>query len=133
MVPLGSAAVTAVWQACNYRFGPGDEAGLSLLPLEEAEVRIGGGSMSDLSADKFLDQMMQAAERFNHVLFGWLECDLFHRYVPCIGTDEQHVLARMPEGVRSRYLQAKANLFRWMKPKPQPGAGPSESGREGPS
>jgi hypothetical protein len=95
-----------------------------LLPLEEAEVRIGGGSMSDLSADKFLDQMMQAAERFNHVLFGWLECDLFHRYVPCIGTDEQHVLARMPEGVRSRYLQAKARLFRWLR------HGPGESKTE---
>ncbi len=116
--PLGSAAVTAVWQACNYRFGAGAEGGLSLLPLEDAEIRTGAGNMNDLSADKLLDEMMKAAERLDHVSFGWLESDLFHRYVACIGTDEQHILARMPEGVRSRYLQAKARLFRWMKPAP---------------
>jgi hypothetical protein len=41
-VPVGSAAVTAVWEACNYRFGAGDEGGFSLLPPEDAEIRRGG-------------------------------------------------------------------------------------------
>lgn len=132
-VRLGSAAVTAVWEACNYRFGEGDEDGLSLLPLENAEIRSGEGSISDLSADKLLNEMMGAAERFNHVLFGWLECDLFYRYVPCIGMDEQQVLAKMPKAVRRRYLEAKAKLFRWMRPKREPGAGGSETGMEGQS
>jgi hypothetical protein len=118
-VPLGGAAVTAIWEACNYRFGNGELNGVSLLPLEMAGVRTGGGSVGDLSTDKLLDDMMAAAERFNQVRFGWLETDLFHRYVSSIRTEEE-VLAKMPEPVRRRYLDNRATLFRWMKPKQEP-------------
>jgi hypothetical protein len=54
--------------------------------------------------------MMVAAERFNQVLFGWLEADLFHRYVVRIDS-EAEVLARMPEAIRRRYRRQRRSCF----------------------